>query len=143
MYPKIIIRRRASMNEQKILHFLKEHADKSFSVKELSKELNKLFSISTVTISRILKELALRNKVYRSPTSNGHNVYSHATSTSLQKVVFAEENRSEHLVDERMTQLIAQIAFEKGSVAIRHELTIFLEHTTHESNKVDGVVRKR
>lgn len=126
MYPAIIIKRRASLNEQKILHFLNEHTDKLFTVDLLFKAINKHYRMSRGTISRILRSLTAKNEVIKKPAFGGKILYQRRDINSNCRIIWEQENRTLSLYDARLDRLIKSIASEKGGVAIEHEVTIYI-----------------
>lgn len=126
MYPDVINRRRASMNEQKILHFLDEHADEIFSVDSLFKKINKRHIISRGTVSRILRALTAKNEVSKRPAFGGKILYQRKAINANCRIIWTKENRTLALNDHRLDSLIESIAIENGGVAIEHEFTIYI-----------------
>ncbi|POW55251.1 hypothetical protein C3408_18730 [Candidatus Pantoea alvi] len=126
MYPAIILKRRASMNEQKILQFLDEHTNDFYTVDSLHKNMNKRYSISRGTVARILRTLAAKNEVSRKPAFGGKIVYQRTGKNINCRIVWAHENRSLSLNDSRLDNIIKTIAQEKGGIAIEHEITIYM-----------------
>lgn len=135
MYQNIILKRRASMNEQKVLRFLDEHADTGFSVKALHSALSKKISISEVTISRILKKLESKHQVHKQPNCESGSIYRRTFDANKDNLVWTDNRYVMPIIDERINALIHLIAKEKGGVALSHELTIYLKSSIKNENE--------